>query len=97
MNAKEGTLSERERNILGESYVYNYGTPSEFHIEEENGWADSLLSLAFATRFNPKHPSYVSTRLFWDSISQFCCGEQTIMKCSKLLTIEVSNKYILKK
>ena len=41
-------------------------------------WADSLLSLAFATRRNPKHPSYVSIRLFCNSTSQLCCGEQTI-------------------
>ena len=27
----------------------------------------SLLSLAFATRWNPKHHSYVSTRLFCNS------------------------------
>ena len=26
--------------------------------------SDSLLSLAFATRWNPEHPRYVSTRLF---------------------------------
>ena len=29
----------------------------------------SLLSLAFTTRWNPKHPSYVSTRLFYNSTS----------------------------
>ena len=68
----------RERNILGESHVYSYGTPSVLHIGWEIGRADSLLSLAFATRWNPKHPSYVSTRLFCNSISQFSCGEQTI-------------------
>ena len=28
----------------------------------------SLLSVAFATRWNPKHPSYVSTRLFCKSL-----------------------------
>ena len=27
----------------------------------------SLLSLAFATQWNPKHPSYVSTQLFCKS------------------------------
>ena len=68
----------RERNILGESHVYSYGTPSVLHIGWEIGRADSLLSLAFATRWNPKHPSYVSIRLFCNSISQLCCGEQTI-------------------
>ena len=31
----------------------------------------SLLSLAFATRWNPKHPSYVSTRLFCNSARMF--------------------------
>ena len=68
----------RERNILGESHVYSYRTPSVSHIGWEIGWADSLLSLAFATRWNPKHPSYVSTQLFCNSIWQICCGEQTI-------------------
>ena len=29
--------------------------------------SDILLSLTFATRWNPKHPSYVSTRLFCKS------------------------------
>ena len=60
----------RKRNILGDSDVYSYGMPSVFHIGRENGWADSLFSFGFATRWNPKHPSYVSTRLFCNSISQ---------------------------
>ena len=68
----------REHNILGESHVYSYGRLSVVHIGRENGWADTLLSLAFAARWNPKHPSYVSTRLFYNSISQLCCGELTI-------------------
>ena len=29
----------RERNILGESHVYSYGTPSVFHFGWEIGWA----------------------------------------------------------
>ena len=68
----------RERSIFGESHVYSYGTPSVFHFGREIGWVDSLLSLAFAARWNPKHRSYGSTRLFCNSISQLCCGEQTI-------------------
>ena len=68
----------REHNILGESHVHSYRTLSVFHIGWGNGWADSMLSLAFVTRWNQKHPSYVSTRLFCNSISQLCCGEQTI-------------------
>ena len=31
------------------------------------GLSDSLLSLAFTTEWNPKHPAYVSTRLFFKS------------------------------
>ena len=54
----------RERNIFGESHVYSYGTLPVFHIGQEIGWADSLLSLAFATRWNPKHLSYVRIRFF---------------------------------
>ena len=65
-------------NILGESHFNSYGTLSVFHIGQEIGWADSLYSVAFATRWNPKHPSYVSTLLFCSSITQLCCGEQTI-------------------
>ena len=68
----------RERNILGESHICSYGTPSVFHIGRENGWADSLLSLVFETRWDPKDPSYVNTRLFCNSISQLCFEDQTI-------------------
>ena len=68
----------RECNVFGESHVYGYGMSPVFHIAQEIGWADSLLSLIFATGWNPKHPSYVSTCLFCNSISKLCCGEQTI-------------------
>ena len=34
------------------------------------GWTDSLLSLAFATRWSSKFPSYVSICFFCNSISQ---------------------------
>ena len=68
----------REHNILGESHVYSYRTLSVFHIGWVNGWTDSMLSLAFATRWNQKHSSHVSTRLFCNSMSQLCCREQTI-------------------
>ena len=37
----------------------------------------SLLSLAFATRWNPKHPSYVSIWLFCDSFSILCPWEHS--------------------
>ena len=53
----------RDRNILGESHVQSYVTPSVLMLGGLR-WADSLLSLAFATRWNPKHPSYVSTWFF---------------------------------
>ena len=65
----------KERNILGESHVYSYGTPSVVHIGRENGWANSLLSLKFATWWNPKHPSQISTRQCeCNSISQLYFG-----------------------
>ena len=69
----------RVRNILGESHVHSYfwNAVSTFYWVSY-GWARSLLSLAFTARCNPKHPSYVSTGLFSNSISQVCCGEQTI-------------------
>ena len=57
----------RECNISGESHVCSYETLSVFHIGWEIGWEDSLFSLAFATRWNPKHPSYVSTHLICNS------------------------------
>ena len=51
----------------------------------ETGWAHSLLSLAFATRWNQKHPSYICicflkfhlTALLWKA---------DYMRCLKLLT-----------
>ena len=54
----------RERNILGVSHVFSFGTPSIFHIGREIEGADSLLSLALKTRWNPRNPLYVSTRSF---------------------------------
>ena len=87
----------RESNIFGEPQVYSYGTPSVFHNGRENGWADSLLSLAFATRWNPKHPSYVGTRLFCNSISQFSCGEQTIWDVQSYWQVKYQTNTYLKK
>ena len=52
-----------DRKILGESHVQSYVTQSVLVLGWV-GWADSLLSLAFATRWNPKHLSYVSTWFF---------------------------------
>ena len=46
-----------ERNILGESHDYSYGTSSVFPVGRKIEWADSLLSIAFTTRWKPKHPS----------------------------------------
>ena len=40
----------KDSNILGVSHFNSYGTLSVFHIGPEIGWADSLFSLAFATR-----------------------------------------------
>ena len=47
-------------------------------------FSDSLPSLAFATRWNPKHPSYVSTRLF--------CKSEAYLEPYKSSMMEVFNK-----
>ena len=60
----------RERKLLRDSHVHSHETQSVHKLGWETGWAHSLLSLAFATRWNQKHPS--------SPISQLCCGEQTI-------------------
>ena len=43
----QGEQTIGERNNLGESHVYSYGTQSVFHFWREIEWVDSLLSLAF--------------------------------------------------
>ena len=88
----------RERNILGESHNCSYKTLPVFHFWQEIGWAGSLLSLAFAARWNPKDPSYVSTRLFRNSILQLCCGEQTIWNVQSYWQMKYqTNTYLGKK
>ena len=60
----------RECNIPEESNVQRCVTPSVRMLVRF--WADSsLLSLAVATRWNPKHSSYVNTRLFRKSYHFF--------------------------
>ena len=55
----------RERKLLRDSHVHSHETQSAHKLGWETGWAHSQLSLAFATRWNQKHPSYVSIRLFF--------------------------------
>ena len=38
----------------------------------------SLLSLVFATQWNPKHPSYLSTRLFCNSSVKTSISVETL-------------------
>ena len=47
-------------------------------------FSDSLPSLAFTTRWNPKHPSHVSTRLF--------CKSEAYLEPYKSSMMEVFNK-----
>ena len=52
--------------------------------------SDILLSLAFANQWNSKHSSYVSTRLFCNSVvfrlfcqySVVCCASVPVFRCS---------------
>ena len=48
---------ERKRKLLRDSHAQSHKTQSVHKLGWETGWADSLLSLAFATRWNQKHPS----------------------------------------
>ena len=67
VNAKESRLRENNK------YSLRFKSSCE-HVTLQ-GWCDlsySLLSLAFTARWNPKHPSYVSTRLFCNSKLLFC-------------------------
>ena len=45
--------------------------------------SDSLLFLAFATQWNPKHLSYVSTRLFCKSLAKNGCRQKCLDKSLK--------------
>ena len=47
----------RERDIIGGSHVQSYVTPSVLMLD--GLWVYSLLSLAFATRWNPKYSSHL--------------------------------------
>ena len=47
-----------------ESHTFKVTERDQFLRRVGSEWADSLLSLAFATWWNPKHPSYKSSRLF---------------------------------
>ena len=64
VNAKESRLYERVQypQRVTCSQLRNAVSTSKWVA---SGWADSLLSLAFRTRWNPKRPSYVSIWLFW--------------------------------
>ena len=61
----------RERKLLRDSHVHSHETQSVHKIGWETGWAHSLLSLAFAARWNQKHPSYVSIRLFFKNLCYY--------------------------
>ena len=47
----------RERKLPRDSHVYNHEMQSVHKLGWETGCAHSLLSLAFATQWNQKHPS----------------------------------------
>ena len=54
----------KEPKLLRDSHVHSHERQSVHKLGWGIGWAHSLLSLAFATRWNRKHPSYVNIRLF---------------------------------
>ena len=47
----------RQRKLLRYSHVHSHETQSVHRLGWGMGWAHSLFSLAFATRWNQKHPS----------------------------------------
>ena len=87
----------RERKLPRDSPVYNHEMQSVHKLGWETGWAHSLLSLAFATRWNQKHPSYVSIRLFFKIPSRSSAAESRLYemfkatdKLSYVLIVELS-------
>ena len=87
----------RERKLLRDSHVHSHETQSVHKLVWETGWAHSLLSLAFASRLNQKHPSYVSIRLFFKIPSRSSAAESRLYemfkatdKLSYVLIVELS-------
>ena len=87
----------RERKLPRDSHVYNHEMQSVHKLGWETGWAHSLLSLAFATQWNQKHPSYVSIRLFFKIPScssaaecRLCEMFKATDKLSYVLIVELS-------
>ena len=73
----------RERKLLRDSHVHSHETQSVHKIGWETGWAHSLLSLAFAARWNQKHPSYVSIWLFFKIPSRSSAAESRLYEMFK--------------
>ena len=73
----------RERNLLRDSHVHSHETHSVHKLGWETGWAHSLLFLAFATRLNQKHPSYISIRLFFKILSRSSAAESRLYEMFK--------------
>ena len=76
----------RERKLLRDSHVHSHETQSVQKLGWETGWAHSLLSLTFATRWNQKHPSYVGIWLFLKLHLATLLRRADYMRCLKLLT-----------
>ena len=83
-------------NIFGQLHIYSCGASAVFHTKREVGWVDTLLTSAFATQWNSKHLSYLSTWLFCNSIPQLCWREQIVFERFQA-TEKWRIKYILKK
>ena len=76
----------RKRKLLRDSHLHSHETQSVHKLGSETGWAHSLLSLAFATRWNQKHPSYVNIRLSLKFHLAALLPTADYMRCLKLLT-----------
>ena len=76
----------RECKLLRDSHVHSHEMQSVHKLEWETGWTHSLLSLAFATRCNQKHRSYVSIRLFLKFHLAALLRRPDYMRSLKLLT-----------
>ena len=75
----------REHKLLRDAHVHSHETQSVHKTGRETGWAHSLLSLAFVTRWNQKHPSYGSIQLFLKFHLATLLQRGDYMRCLKLL------------
>ena len=75
-----------ECNVLRDSHVHSQKIQTLHKLGSRIGWAHSLLSLAFTTWWNQKHPSYISIQLLMKFHPAALLWRADYMRCLKLLT-----------